>query len=59
MLAERYAAGVRDASHGLVDFQLVDRLDVDGFPVKADGCPYTPAAYWSHWQRRGGCQTRR
>ncbi len=54
VLAERYAADVRDCSYGLVDYQVVDRIEVDGFPVKADGFAYTPDAYWSNWQRRGG-----
>ena len=54
VLAERYAADVRECSYGLVDYQVVERIDVDGFPVKADGFAYTPDMYWSNWQRRGG-----
>ncbi len=54
MLAERYAADVRECSYGLVEYQVVERIDVDGFPVKVDGFAYTPETYWSNWQRRGG-----
>lgn len=53
-LAERYAEDVRECSHGLADFRVVERIEVDAFPAKADGFAYTPDSYWRNWQRRGG-----
>ncbi|HRF48965.1 MAG TPA: hypothetical protein PLC98_15145 [Anaerolineales bacterium] len=54
MLAERYCADVAECSHGLADFRVVERIDVDGFPVKLDGFAYTPDDYLRNWQRRTG-----
>ncbi len=53
-LARRYAAAVLVGSHGLAEFEVVDRIEVDGFPVKADGFVYTPESYLACWRRRAG-----
>ncbi|MBL8093637.1 MAG: hypothetical protein JNL73_05675 [Anaerolineales bacterium] len=53
-LAERYIEDVRTCSHGLANYRVVDRIEVDGFPAKQDGFAYTPEAYWANWQRRSG-----
>ena len=44
-LADRYIRDLRQASHGLVDYQIVERVEVDGFPVKVDGFRYDVATY--------------
>ena len=44
-LADRYIRDVRQASHGLVDYQIVERVEVDGFPAKIDGFRYDAATY--------------
>lgn len=36
-LAQRYIADVREASHGNVHYEIVDRLELDAYPLKADG----------------------
>lgn len=54
LLAERFIEDVRTGSHGLVDFHIVERLEVDGLPTKSDGFAYTPESYWTNWQRRSG-----
>ena len=53
-LAEQYVRDVRDASHGLLRYQVVDWREIDGFPVKADGFAYTAETYLRCWQRGGG-----
>jgi len=44
-LAHDYAADLRDVSGGLADFEVVDRIEVDGWPVKIDGFCYNPDSY--------------
>ena len=44
-LARRFAADLRDISGGLADYQLVDRVAVDGWPVKVDGFCYDVASF--------------
>lgn len=53
-LAQQYIADVQDASHGYARYQIVERVEVDGFPVKADGFVYTTEAYVRYWQARSG-----
>jgi hypothetical protein len=53
-LAESYRRDVAEISHGLVTYRVVDRVEVDGIPVKADGFRYTADQYWRNWQRRSG-----
>jgi len=40
-----YIADVEECSGGLVKYQVVERLTLDDFPVKADGFTYDAAAY--------------
>jgi hypothetical protein len=53
-LARRYIADVRECSHGLVQYELAERAEVDGFPVKQDGFAYTPESYLRCWRARAG-----
>jgi hypothetical protein len=53
-LAHRYIADVRECSHGRAEFEIVDRIEVDGFPVKADGFVYTPETFLRCWRSRSG-----
>jgi hypothetical protein len=53
-LAAAYINDLRSASHGYLDYQIVQRTDVDGFPVKIDGFSYTPEDYWQAWQSGSG-----
>jgi hypothetical protein len=53
-LARRYIADVREASHGLVAYEVAERIEVDGFPVKADGFVYTPESFLACWRARSG-----
>ncbi|MEM7114939.1 MAG: hypothetical protein AAF614_21055 [Chloroflexota bacterium] len=51
-LTQQYMADVRHASYGYTNYQIVERIEVDGFPIKADGFSYTPASYLACWQKR-------
>ena len=44
-LAKGYISDVLQASAGLVRHQIVQRIDVDGFPAKVDGYLYDPQTY--------------
>ena len=44
-LAKGYMSDVLQASGGLVRHQIVQRIDVDGFPAKVDGFLYDPLSY--------------
>lgn len=44
-LAKGYMSDVLQASGGLVRYQIIQRIDVDGFPAKVDGYFYNPQTY--------------
>ncbi|HEX2034797.1 MAG TPA: hypothetical protein VHS99_11475 [Chloroflexota bacterium] len=53
-LAEEYIRDVRTASYGLVEYQIVERVEIDGFPPKADGFIYDPRTYLRCWRTGRG-----
>ncbi|MGH2523723.1 MAG: hypothetical protein ACRDH2_14560 [Anaerolineales bacterium] len=53
-LAQRYLADVRECSDGLVNYEIVERIEVDGFPAKQDGFAYTAETYLACWRARSG-----
>src|SRR5512134_3065788 len=44
-LARGYMADILQASGGLARYQIVQRIDVDGFPAKVDGYYYDAKTY--------------
>ena len=44
-LADQYIRDVRRASHGHVEYRIVERIEVDDFPAKIDGFRYDAASY--------------
>lgn len=44
-LARGFMSDILQASGGLVRYQIVQRMDVDGFPAKVDGHTYDPQTY--------------
>ncbi|MBN1422746.1 MAG: hypothetical protein JXP34_28480, partial [Planctomycetes bacterium] len=44
-LVRRYIADVAEASGGFVRYRVVERIEVDGCPVKRDGFAYDDATY--------------
>ena len=53
-LAETYVRDVRDCSTAYTNFEIVERVEVDGFPVKQDGFRYSIDNYLKCWRSRSG-----
>lgn len=47
-------ADLRDISYGNANYELVERIEVDGFPIKEDGFTYDPDDYVRFWHARDG-----
>ncbi len=52
-LAARFIEDVRDCSHGRAVYQITETIEVDGFPLKADGFSYTPESYMAGIRGKG------
>ena len=53
-LAAEFIAEMEHSSHGVARFQIIERVDADEFPVKADGFQYTAQSFLDSWARRRG-----
>lgn len=53
-LVEDFITDMREASYGIARFDMVERIEVDEFPVKADGFRYDPEQFAALWRRRAG-----
>jgi hypothetical protein len=53
-LAQRYVADVREASHGLVQYEIVAQREAGTFPAKLDGFAYSVDSYLASWRARSG-----
>jgi len=53
-LAQKYIADVRECSYGLANFEIVERVEVNGFTVLQDGFVYTPETFLACWRQRSG-----
>ena len=53
-LTAQYIRDVQQASHGIVNYQIAERIEVDGFPIKADGFRYDAETYLRSWRSRRG-----
>jgi len=51
-LAQEYIADLREVSHGLVRYRIVERIEADWFPPKVDGFRYTAESYLQAWRTR-------
>lgn len=51
-LAEGYIADLKYATYGYLNYQIVDRIEVDAFPIKRDGFRYTDETYEEAWRTR-------
>lgn len=51
-LAQGYIDDVRWCSYGYANYEIVERLVVDGYPLKRDGFRYTEASYLEAWRER-------
>jgi len=53
-LVAHFISDMRSASYGIVNYQVVERFEVDAFPIKADGFRYQAEHYAALWRRRSG-----
>jgi len=53
-LAEEYVQDIYESSFGIAQYELVERIEVDGFPVKADGFSYTADSFLRAWRSQSG-----
>ncbi len=51
-LAKQYAEDVRWASYGYANYEVVEHITVDGYPIKRDGFRYDEDSYLSAWRKR-------
>ena len=58
VLAQQYIRDVADCSYGYAQCQIVERREVDGFPIKIDGFRYTHDSYLKCWRSRSGFHQR-
>ncbi len=53
-LCREYIADLRECSNGFVDFQIVERIEVDAWPVKVDGFRYDERTFLQCWRDKTG-----
>lgn len=53
-LCQEYIADLKECSDGFVEYEIVQRIDVDGWPVKEDGFRYDGDTYLRNWRSRSG-----
>jgi hypothetical protein len=51
-LAQGYIDDLKQVSDGYLNYQIVERLEVDAFPVKKDGFRYTDESFDRAWNTR-------
>jgi len=58
ILAKQYIQDVAECTNAYAQYKIVERVEVDGFPVKLDGFRYTPDSYLKSWRSRTGFHQR-
>ena len=53
-LCQGYITDLKECSDGLVECEIVQRIDVEGWPVKEDGFRYDGESYLRNWRSRSG-----
>jgi hypothetical protein len=56
-LCAGYIADLRECSKGYVDYQIVQRFEVDEWPVKEDGFRYDDDSFLGSWRSKSGFHT--
>lgn len=46
-----FISDILEVSKGMARYEVVERINVDGFPAKVDGFQYTPQTYMDTWMR--------
>lgn len=49
-LASAYIEDVRWSSYGYANYEVIEHIEVDGYPVKRDGFQYTEESYLKAWE---------
>ncbi|MEZ4518599.1 MAG: hypothetical protein R3C44_17850 [Chloroflexota bacterium] len=53
-LAKEYIADLHECSYGYVNYKIVEEIEVDRFPRKADGFVYQADEFYNAWKSRKG-----
>ncbi len=53
-LCAAFIEDVQRVSHGYVRYQIVERIELDAYPIKQDGFCYTDETYVRAWRARAG-----
>ena len=53
-LCQDYIADLRECSDGFVDYQIVQRIEVDAWPAKVDGFRYDGDSFLRSWRSKSG-----
>jgi hypothetical protein len=53
-LCREFISDLRECSKGFVQYQIVDRIEVDTWPQKIDGFRYDAASFLGSWRSRTG-----
>ncbi len=53
-LCREYIADLRECSDGFLNYEIVQRIEVDAWPVKVDGFRYDGRGFVGNWRRRSG-----
>lgn len=53
-LTERIIKDLHEASYGYINYEVVERIEVDGFPVKKDGFVYKADDFVRHLKEKSG-----
>jgi hypothetical protein len=51
VLTEKMVADAKQASHGYVDYRVVDQIDYDGFTTFRNGFTYTEESFLEMWEK--------
>lgn len=52
-LCEAFIDDLREISYGYANYEIVERIEVDKFPLKADGFVYQADSFVQLWRKRG------
>ena len=53
-MCRKYIADLRESSGGYVEYEIVERIELDAWPVKEDGFRYDDDIFLDNWRRRRG-----
>ena len=51
-LMDQYIADIKEVSYGYANYEVVEHLDVDAFPVKVDGFKYDADSFLKAWKEK-------